>query len=45
MDLAARRAQTRRTLRRLLFGYCALASAFGTIGGLIGWISVENDRT
>ena len=45
MNLAARKAQARRTLRRVWWLYCAGVCLAGTIGGIIGWISVENDRT
>jgi len=45
MDLTARRLQTRRTLRRIGLAWCVLVGAAGTIGGLLGMLERENDRT
>lgn len=43
MDLAARRAQAHRNLRRAFWAWTILASTAATIGGFIGWVSFEND--
>jgi hypothetical protein len=45
VDLAARRRQARRTLRRIGLAWCVLVGAAGTIGGIVGMVERENDRT
>lgn len=48
MDLDARRAQTRRTLKRVFWAWAVLANGAATLGGiagLIGWLEIDNDRT
>ena len=45
MNLAARRAQAKRTLRRIGWLYCALVCAAGTVGGIVGMVEWENDQT
>lgn len=45
MDPAARRVAYRLVLKRTFWAWTILASAAATLGGVIGWISIENDRT
>jgi len=45
MDLAARRAQARQILRRVFWAWCAAVCAAGTVGGIIGTVTRENDQT
>lgn len=45
MNLEARKAQVKRTLRRIGWLYCALVCAAGTLGGVAGFLTRENDST
>lgn len=44
MDLTARRASARLSLKRLFWAWTFLASAAATAGAIIGWVSIENDN-
>lgn len=38
-------ARLRKEARYLFWGWTILSSIAATIGGVVGWISIENDRT
>lgn len=45
MDAAARLRRLKREARYLLWGWTVLVCVVGTVGGIIGWVEIDNDRT